>query len=63
MLDAFIQVLDLFPKTMGAVFFYQGGKETPGEFLVALQFDCSQITALMLPYISSEKKNNGIQFW
>lgn len=52
-----------FPRTVGAVFFLQRGKETPREFLIALQFDCFQIIALMLPVIRREGKNDGVQFW
>lgn len=53
MLDAFIRSITFTSQgPWKVVFFLKRKKEILGEFLVALQYDCSQITALMLPVIN-----------
>lgn len=53
MLDAFIPSITFTSQGLWkVVFFLKRKKEILGEFLVALQYDCTQITTLMLPVIN-----------
>ena len=62
MLDAFIQSITFTSQgPWEVVFFLKRRKEILGEFLVALQYDCTQITALMLPVINRKLKKNIIE--
>ena len=56
MLDAFIHSIKFTSQGPWEVFFLKRRKGTPREFLVVLQYDYTQITALMLPVINREEK-------
>ena len=54
-----------FSRTTRGFFLFKRSKETPREFLVALQYYCGQITALMLTVINRKLKKliEGLPWW